>query len=40
MIATNTSVKRKLNLQSLETKYLAVTEVEGGASRKDVCTKF
>ena len=39
-IATNTSVKRKLNLQSLETKYLAVTEVEGGASRKDVCTKF
>ena len=33
-------IKRKLNLQSIENKYLAIKEVENGANRKDVCEKF
>ena len=36
----NGGIKRKLNLQSIENKYLAIKEVENGANRKDVCEKF
>ena len=36
----NGGIKRKLNLQSIENKYLAIKEVENGANRKDVCEKL
>ena len=39
-MAMNGGIKRKLNLQSIENKYLAIKEVENGANRKDVCENF
>ena len=36
----NGGIKRKLNLQSIENKYLAIKEFENGANRKDVCEIF